>query len=65
MAVTAVAGVGARPVPRLRRLEDERTSVCGANHGFRQGRTLSMCTDLDHREGNYVILRMLSVRSPT
>src|ERR1051325_3430013 len=24
MAVTAVAGVGARPVPRLRRLEDER-----------------------------------------
>ncbi len=24
MAVTAVAGVGARPIPRLRRLEDER-----------------------------------------
>jgi hypothetical protein len=23
-----------------------------------------MCTDLDHRAGNYVILRMLSVRPP-
>ena len=58
------AAVAIREEPAPRRVKDERASVCCANCGFRQGLTPLHAYGRWSSRRNYVILRMLSVRSP-